>query len=181
MRFNSMCAAALGMLALVATGCASASGGGAGSDDVAADAASGKLGPAVLQWSGNFRPTQQQAGTFGGILARNQATGNVVLTATNPAQTRVQLQVSVPTSDPVRLPWAIAPGSCGTNSIPLMTVAQFPMIAISNNHGTLDEVLSMPFPTVGTYHVNVFNADTNGGDESDVMVCANLSIGRRGN
>jgi len=178
-RFNTVCAASLGLLALAASGCASSQG-GAASESIAADAASGKLGPAVLQWSGNFRPTQQQSGTFGGELARNQASGTVVITAANPAQIRVRMSANLPVTDPVRLPWAMAPGACGSNTLPLMTVAQFPEMTMSNGSGRLDEVVSLPFPTVGTYHVNVFDAGTSGADESDVMACADLSLGRRG-
>ncbi len=178
MRFNKLRAASIGLLALAASGCASSQG-GAGSESVAADAASGKLGPAMLQWSGNFRPTQQQTSSIS-IRGRNQASGTVLLTAQGPAQMRVQITASLPVTDPVRLPWSIAAGACGSNAIPLLTVPQFPAIPVSNGQATLDEVLPLALPTVGTYHVNVFNYGTNGSDESDVLACANLTIGRRG-
>lgn len=177
MRFNKLSAASIGLLALAASGCASSQ--SAGSSSVAADAASGKLGPAMLQWSGNFRPTQQQTSSIS-MRGRNQASGTVLLTAPNTTQMRVQITASLPVTDPVRLPWAIASGPCGSNAIPLLTVPQFPAIPVSNGQASLDEMLSLALPTVGTYHVDVFNYGTSGSEESDVLACANLSIGRRG-
>jgi hypothetical protein len=181
-RFNTICAASLGLLALTVGGCASSqagAGSGTGSDSIAADAASGKIGPALLQWSGSFRSTQQQSGTFTGQLGRNQASGSVVLTAPNPNEMHVRIQASLPVTDPVRLAWSMAPGPCGSNAIPLQTVAQFPQIPVSNGGASLDDIISLAFPTTGNYHVNVFNEGTTGGDESDVMVCADLHLERR--
>jgi hypothetical protein len=181
MRFSRTCAASLGFLAVVAAGCASSQGGGAGSESVTADAASGKIGPAFLQWVGNFKATQQQSAAFGGMLTRNAATGTVVLVADGPKQMHVRMDVSISNNDPVRLPWAIASGDCGSNALPLMTVAQFPELTASNGRATLDASLPLPMPVTGSYHVNVFNPGTYGADEADVMICAPLTLKRRGN
>jgi hypothetical protein len=169
---------AVGMLG-AAAGCAS---GGAsssgGSPSVAMAAGAGEVGPAFLKWTGRFQATQMQSGD---VAARglNQATGSVTLTAAGPNQTRVQLTVSGPTTDPVQLPWAISPGACRSGTIPVMTVSQFPEITMSNGRGELDATLSMPMPTAGTYHVNVYNGSTQ--DESGVMTCAELRLERKGN
>ncbi|HEU4989164.1 MAG: hypothetical protein KGL93_04285 [Gemmatimonadota bacterium] len=179
MRFQSLYALSLGILASGLAGCASGSG-GAGGSSIAADAASGKIGPALLQWSGTFRPTQQQTGTFGGLQSRNQATGTVVLTAQGPSQTHVRMSISIGITDPVRLPWSLATGGCGSNTIPLMAVSQFPEVTASNGRARLDDVISIPLPTAGSYHVNVFNSGTSGQDESEVYTCADLTLERRG-
>ena len=179
-RFNTVWAASFGLMAIAAAGCASSQGGGAGSESITADAASGKIGPALLEWSGKFRATQQQSGTFGGLQQRNRAAGTVTLTAEGPAITRVKMQVTIDNTDPVRLPWALVSGDCGSNAIPLMAVSQFPELTSSNGRATLDDIVSMPLPVTGSYHVNIFNAGTSGQDEQDVMICAPLTLRRRG-
>ena len=178
MRFNKVCAASLGLLALAATGCASSQGSGAGSESIRADAASGKIGPAFLEWYGKFQATQQQSAVFGGMLTRNSGTGTVVFTAAGPKQMRVRMDVSISNNDPVRLPWALVSGDCGSNAIPLMTVASFPELSASNGRATLDATLPLPLPVTGTYHVNVFNPGTYGQDEAEVMICAPLTLKR---
>ena len=168
----------VGMITLATGGCTSSRGGGTGSTSVAMAAGAGELGPALLQWTGRFQATQQQTGDVA-THAMNQTTGLVTLTAAGPNQTRVQLTVSGPMLDPVQLPWAMASGACRSGSIPLMAVAQFPEITMSNGRGELDAVFSMPMPTTGTYHVNVYNGSTS--DESGVMACAELKLGRKDN
>ncbi len=179
MRFNRACAASLGLLAVVAAGCASSQG-GAASSSVTADAASGKIGPAFLQWSGKFKATQQASSGIG-LQVRNRAAGTVVLTAEGPTQMHVRMDFTMDNTDPVRLPWAIAAGDCGSNAIPLMTVSQFPELTAHNGRATLDATLGLPMPVTGSYHVNVFNPGTYGQDESEVMICAPLTLERREN
>ncbi len=179
MRFSILRAGSLGLLAAAAIGCASG-GASAGSSSVAQEAASGKLGPALLQWSGNFR-SQMQHDPHITAPVRTEASGSVVITAPNPTQTRVQMTLRLPQmTDGARLYWAIVAGSCGSNALPLMTVSQFPQIAINSGEGSLDATLSVVMPISGAYHVNVFNANTMGQDESEVLTCADLTIGRRG-
>ncbi|HEY5219769.1 MAG TPA: hypothetical protein VIJ16_08165 [Gemmatimonadaceae bacterium] len=181
MRFKTVCSASIGLVALAVGGCASGgAGAGGGSSSLATDAASGKVGVAVLQWSGNFRATEQQTSDIA-IHMRNQASGNVVITAANASQIRVRIQAGLPDNNPVRLAWDIASGGCGADAIPLLAVAQFPQLPMSNGRGTLDELISVAFPTTGTYHVNVFKENTDGSDQSDVLACADLSLARRSN
>ena len=171
--------ATAGVVALMGTGCASNPGGGAPS--LSTQAATGQVGPALLQWTGTFRPKQQYNATFGGMQQRNQTGGTVQLTATNARQMRARINLSVDFNDSVRLPWALAPGGCGSNTIPVMAVPQFPEISVSNGNGSLDEIVSLAMPTAGTYHVNVYNTGTSGQDEADVLTCASLTLGTRGN
>ncbi len=179
MRFNIVYTMSLGLLAAVSAGCASGAGSAGGAASVRSEAASGALGPAMLQWSGNFRAVQQETGTFG-VRGRNTASGTITLDAPDPTQTHVRMRLSVPIRDPVRLHWALASGGCGSNTIPLMAVAQFPEFSVSNGGGDLDVVMSMPMPTTGRYHANIYNSGTLGQDESEVMTCAELTLQQRG-
>ena len=86
MRFNTVWAASLGLLAVTAAGCASSQGGGAASESITADAASGKIGPAFLEWSGRFQTTQQQTGTFSGLQQRNRRRARRCSPPTGPAR-----------------------------------------------------------------------------------------------
>lgn len=181
MRFNTVRTASLGLLAIVAAGCASSQGGGTGSSSTAAAAASGKIGPGLLQWSGRFQSTQQQSGAFGGMRTRNQATGTAVFTANGPSSMNVVISFSIDNDDSERLLWSLAGGDCGTNALPLMPVSQFPPILTANGRGTLRDVVPIAMPLTGSYHVNVFNAGTSGQDQADVMICAPLNLERRGN
>ncbi len=178
-RFKMITVAAAGTVALMGTGCASSQAGAGPS--LTTQAAAGEVGPALLQWTGTFRPRQQYSATFGGMQQRNQTGGTVRLTAPNSRQVHAQINLSVDFNDSVRLPWAMAPGGCGSNTIPLMAVAQFPEISVSQGNGSLDEVLSLGMPTAGSYHVNVYNSGTSGQDEADVLTCASLTLGRRKN
>ncbi len=177
MRFNMITVAAAGIVALVGTGCASSQGGG--SQSVTAQAALGKLGPALLQWTGNFRSQRQADGAFGGMQQRNQASGRVILTSPAPNIMRAQINVSVPFDDAVQLLWTVSSGSCGSNSIPLMSATQFPQLTVINGQGSLDQQVSLAMPTSGTYHVNIFQNGSNGQDESGVLTCADLRLEQR--
>lgn len=143
---------------------------------VEAQAVSGELGPAYLEWTGKFRSTQQQSL---GIEPRglNIASGTVVLTAPDERRMRVVMSLSGPRDESGQLHWAIAPGACRSGSIPLMPVNTFPDLRMSNGHGELDVMISIPFPTGGTYHVNIYGGEVT--DESGVMTCAELKLGRR--
>ena len=88
MRSRSFTAFTL-LVVAAGTGCAHASQ-GASEQSVAVQAASGQLGAAYLEWSGKFRPTQQQSL---GVEMRtlNVASGTVSLTAPDERQMHVRL------------------------------------------------------------------------------------------
>jgi hypothetical protein len=174
--------ASLGLLAAAAAGCASSKGAAAPatsspSPDVSAAAANGTMGPALLQWSGRF---QGQTLHNSMTPTRVAANGDVTLTANGANVTHVVLNLSLAQyQDPLRLYWSVAPGPCGSGSIPLMTVAQFGQINMSTGSGSLEEDLGFALPTTGAYHVNVFGPDSNGQDESGVFACASMKLEQR--
>lgn len=180
MRFRRRWIAPIGLLAMAVGGCASGAGTGSGTGSLATDAGSGKIGPALLQWSGKFHAVQQASATFSGMQVRNRASGTVVLTAPTPSITHVELDLSIYLTDAVRLPWALSSGACGANSIPVVAVSEFPQISTSNGHGSLSADVSVEMPVSGTYHVNIFDPNSQGQDQSTVITCADLTLGRRG-
>ena len=163
-------------LALVAAAGCGRTAQGPATSSVAMQAATGALGPALLEWSGKFKSTQQQSI---GIAPRslNIASGSIVLTAPDDRQTHVQMTLSGPADANALLQWAIAPGACRSGTIPVMPITNFPEIRMNNGHGELDQVLSMPIPTSGSVHVNIYSGDAT--DETGVMVCSELKLTKR--
>lgn len=140
-------------------------------------AGTGQLGPALVQWSGRFRSTRGQSSSGVDVHGLNVASGTVLITAPDERNMHVQINVSGASGDNGTLHWALAPGACRSGSIPLMPVSTFPDIHMNDGRGDLERTLSIPLPTSGNYHVNVYSAD--GTDESDVITCAELKLERR--
>jgi hypothetical protein len=140
-------------------------------------AGAGELGPAMLQWKGSFRNTVQQTSVGIGYRGLNVASGTVLLTAPDDRNMHVQIAVSGPSDQSGQLHWALAPGQCRSGSIPLMPVSTFPEIHMSQGRGDLDRTITIPLPTSGSYHVNIYTGE--GSDESDVLTCAELKLERR--
>ena len=129
--------------------------------------------PAFIQWSGSFQAVQQQNGNANAPRGRNNASGNVVLTASSRNSIRAKITLNSATSSQY-VHWALVSGRCGSSAIPLLTVNQFPDISLSNGRGQLDGQVPLDIPTSGTYHVDVYWS--NGQDQADVMTCANLRL-----
>jgi hypothetical protein len=71
------------------------------------------------------------------------------------------------------LSWAILFGSCGTASLPLIPISNFPELEVGGGgHAQVDATLSLELPTSGTYHIDIYR-DRRGGAES-LVGCGNL-------
>ena len=130
----------------------------------------------LLRWTGPFQPIQQQTGTLG-PRSTNKAYGNVAFTrsAENSNGVHVRMELSTPVTDSRQLRWAVFDGRCGSGTLPLLAIEQFPQINISNNgRGQLDADVPLTLTTTGSYHVEVYW--TTGGDQGDVMTCANVRL-----
>ena len=125
-----------------------------------------------MQWSGSFQATQQQAGNADAPRGRNNASGSVRLFASGKTLMRARITLTAASATSQYLHWALVSGRCGSPALPLLTVSQFPDISMSNGRGQVDADVPLELPTSGTYHVDVFWG--NGGDQADVMTCANL-------
>jgi hypothetical protein len=106
---------------------------------------------------------------------RQKATGTVTLSPTRDGSaTEARITISVPEQQPMMLRWAVLPGRCGSGTLPLLSVEQFPTIEVgTNGRGEMRGTAPMALPSSGTYHVNVY---WQGQQLTDVMTCANLRL-----
>lgn len=129
-----------------------------------------------LRWTGAFQQIQQQTGNLG-PRSTNKVYGNVALTrlSGNPNSAHVRMELSTTVRDSHQLHWAVLDGPCGSNTLPLLAIEQFPQINISNNgRGQLDADVPLALTSTNAYHVDVYW--TTGRDPSDVMTCANVRL-----
>lgn len=128
----------------------------------------------LLRWSGSFQPSQQQTGELA-PRSTNKVYGNVSLTQVSPNGVHAKIALSTPLTDSRLLHWAVFDGRCGSGTLPLLAIEQFPQISITNNgRGQLDADLPLSIVSTGTYHVDVYW--TTGHDQGDVMTCANVRL-----
>lgn len=126
------------------------------------------------RWQGTFQATQQRTG-MAAPTSQNKTTGSIFLAQAGASRTRIRLIVSTPIANSMALQWAIAPGRCGSGSLPITGVERFPIIEISNNgRGELDMEMPLTLPTTGSYHANVYSGGT---QLNNVITCANLRQG----
>ncbi|HKN65903.1 MAG TPA: hypothetical protein VJW73_06480 [Gemmatimonadaceae bacterium] len=132
--------------------------------------------PQLLRWTGTFQPIQQQTGDLG-PRSTNKVYGTVSLSRPpeNASGVHVRMELSTPLAESRQLHWAIFDGRCGSPSLPLLAIEQFPEMNVSNNgRGQLDADLPLALSTSGAYHVDVYW--TTGHDQGDVMTCANVRL-----
>ncbi len=129
-----------------------------------------------LRWTGAFQQIQQQTGNLG-PRSTNKVYGNVTLTRSseNPTSVHARMELSTTVRDSRQLHWAVLDGHCGSTTLPLLAIEQFPQISISSNgRGQLDTDVPLALTTTGSYHVEVYW--TTGNDQGDVMTCANVRL-----
>lgn len=165
---------ALGALA-VATACASTATTDAASTP-AVSAASVEAAGTVARFnlSGNLQPTRTRPSTVTSGSERNRVFGTVQLSATadDPRRTRAQVVVNMPARSPVQANWAIVPGRCGANALPVSGYEVYPLIEVNNTgRGQVDVMIPVSLPVDGAYHVNIY---IGGIELDDVVSCANL-------
>ena len=130
------------------------------------------------RWTGSFQPVQQQSGNLT-PRGTNRTYGSVALTVSpaSPNRTHAVIEISTTLTTSSLLHWAIAAGHCGSVTLPLVGVDQFPTIDVSNSgQGKLNGDVPVSLPATGTYHVDIYWGV--GQDQSDVMACANLRLSR---
>ena len=129
-----------------------------------------------LRWTGSFQQIQQQSGNLG-PRSTNKVYGNVSLTRASdtPNNVHVRMELSTTVKDSRQLHWAVSDGHCGSSTLPLLAIEQFPQINISSNgRGQVEADVPLALTTTGSYHVDVYW--TNGQDQGDVMTCANVRL-----
>lgn len=124
------------------------------------------------RWEANLRATLQRTGRLT-ATTRNKTTGSVFMSQAGHDRIRVRITVATASHDGSDLKWAILPGRCGSNMMPIAPVEQFPTIEVSpNGRGEVDRVLPLTMPVTGQYHVNVYRG---GAYLDNVLTCGNLS------
>jgi hypothetical protein len=126
----------------------------------------------VERWTGTFVPLAQRTGS---ALPRGQhrTTGQVVMTTTPTARTRVSLSLTSAAHQGNTLRWALLPGGCGSAAMPLLSGEQFPTIDIGGSgRGQLEMEMPIRLEYGNSYHVNVYEGL--GMQLSNVVACANL-------
>lgn len=125
-----------------------------------------------VRWSGSLQPTQQRTGGLG-PTGQNKTFGSVMLTSKGPDRMAIMISLSTPLQNSTTLNWAMLTGRCGSGSLPLVGIEQFPVIDVgTNGRGQVNGEMALELPASGTFHVNVYWAG--GRQLSDVMTCANL-------
>lgn len=135
-------------------------------------------GPA--RWTGNFK---SMGGTSAVMTAttnsQSSAYGNITVVTVDsaPPASRVDLSVTAPASSGSQLAWAIFSGPCGAPTPPVAGVNEFPNIEMTSGGGRIGAQLRFRLAPGTEYHANVY-ATSRATDVSNVMLCANLSLGR---
>lgn len=163
------------LLLFAVSSCAAGRGGpqpaptGPSNDRAAAIAAAGT----PVRWQAILQPTQQRVSGVAPTV-RNQTTGYIFLSPAGAERTRVRLTVSTTGYDGSALAWAIIPGRCGSDMVPIAPVERFPIIHVGpNGRGELDMELAITMPERGQYHVSVFRG---GGTQlTNLLTCGNLT------
>jgi hypothetical protein len=123
------------------------------------------------RWQAYLKATQQRSGRLV-TTVQNKATGTFFMSQAGHDRVRVRLTVSTSYHDGSDLKWAIVPGRCGSNMMPIAQVEQFPIIEISSNgRGEVDRVLPLTILNTGQYHVNVYRGGT---QLEHVLTCGNI-------
>lgn len=130
--------------------------------------------PRRVRWSGNFQPVQIRSSSVGiRIQSRIYGTAELSSVEGNPSRARARLRFTAQTqSGSFTVQWALLAGRCGSGSLPVLPIENFPIMEVgSNGRAQLDEELALELPQTGEYHVNVYL----GGQQLDnVITCANL-------
>ena len=134
----------------------------------------------VARWTGNFKSV---GGTSAVLTARTNAQssayGNITVVTIDsvPPASRVDLSVTAPAMIGNQLAWAIFSGPCGSPTPPVAGVNEFPNIEMSSGGGRIGAQLHFRLDPGAEYHANVYNSGR-ASDVSNVILCANLSLGR---
>lgn len=130
--------------------------------------------PTRVRWSGNFQPVQIRSSSVGmRIQSRIYGTAELASVEGNLSRTKARLRFNVQTgNNSFTVQWALLSGRCGSGSLPVIPVENFPIMEVgSNGRAQLDEELALELPQGGDYHVNVY---LGGQNLDNVITCANL-------
>lgn len=132
-------------------------------------------GANVATWSGNITAVLENNSDLR-QSSRGNGYGNVQLTRGDAAHsTRVNVQYSSSGTSDRYLNWAILPGRCGSGTLPVMPITNFPELTVGGD-GRSQASVELPFemPTRGDYHINIYHERQQTLDQ--VVACGNLRL-----
>lgn len=158
--------AALGMGALALAGCVTkAPAGGAPSSAVLSENA---------RWTANIQSVMQSRGDVG-QSTRDRSYGSMTWTRGDSPSLTVANIVFTYAGQERFLSWAIAAGSCGSPSLPILPMANFPELNVGGgNRAQATTTLPTEFPTTGAYHVDIYRSRQAGME--NLVACGNLKL-----
>ena len=129
---------------------------------------------ASARWTANIQSVTQSRGDVA-QSTRDRSYGSLTWTHGDGSQLTNASIVFTYAGQERFLSWAIVAGSCGTPSLPLIPLSNFPELNISSG-GRAQVTTSLPieFPTNGTYHVDVYK-DRQGGMDA-LVGCGNMKL-----
>jgi hypothetical protein len=127
----------------------------------------------VVSWSGNISAVVESNSDVR-QSSRGNGYGNAQLTrGDTPSSTRINVNYSSGGTSDRYLNWAVLPGRCGTGSLPLLPVSNFPELTVGGDGRTqVNVVLPFEFPARGDYHINIYHERQQTLDQ--VVACGNL-------
>lgn len=130
-------------------------------------------GSAPSSWSGNISAVVESNSDV-----RQSSRGNGYGTAqmtrgANASTTSVNITYSSGGSSDRYLNWAVLPGRCGSGSLPVIPISNFPELQVGGD-GRAQVTAELPFelPVRGDYHINIYHERQQTLDQ--VVACANL-------
>src|SRR5688572_28664762 len=137
-----------------------------------ADGAAAPAAAVPVKWQGMLRATQQRT-EMAYPTGQNKTTGTIRLTETAPERMRVQLSLSTTLNNAESLQWAVVPGRCGSNMMPIVALSRFPVIEVGpNGRADVNLEIALAMPATGNFHVNVYRG---GQSLQSVLSCGNLT------
>jgi hypothetical protein len=127
----------------------------------------------VTSWSGNITAVVENNSDLR-QSSRGNGYGNALLTRGDAAHsTRANIQYSSSGTSDRYLNWAILPGRCGSGTLPVIPITNFPELTVGGD-GRAQITVEVPyeFPTRGDYHINIYHERQQTLDQ--VVACSNL-------
>jgi hypothetical protein len=170
MKQKTLLLAALGTGALgIFAGCAAKTPAGA-----AATADRAAMVGENARWSANIQSVTQSRADVA-QTTRDRSYGSAIWThGEGPTLTNINIVFTYAGQERY-LSWAILAGSCGTPSLPLLPLSNFPELQVGGG-GRAQVTSSLPieFPTTGSYHVDVYRSRQAGMDA--LIACGNMKL-----
>jgi hypothetical protein len=133
----------------------------------------------IYRWSGSIRGTEQLTGRAAPPV-RTRMTGTAQLETSRSDSLRTRAMIFISSEASVRsvVRWALYPGRCGEQRLPLLPFELFPPIDLSSGRGSAEVELPVRLEPGASYFVNILVADRRTEEmvtqPGSVLACGNL-------